>query len=309
MTSPHFSVIIPMFNAIGSLAPTVASVLDQSDPDFELIIVDDGSVDNSLAVALAMTAVDDRIRVVSQDNAGPAAARNLGVELARGTLLAFLDADDIWHEDKLACHRAYHSVEPDAGVSYARIAFLEAGREAGTTARTESTVPTGPLTVTQLIGENPVCTTSNIVVTRACIDAVGGFRAGMGYAEDQEWLARVAAGGFGVCGIDRLLVEYRLSPTGLSSNLRRMYRGWRRLAYQYRASIDLAAAEAIYCRYLARRALRNGGPAADALNFALRGMRRNAPAFLADRRRGGLTLAGALVGVLLPAAARARLFA
>ncbi len=309
MTSPHFSVIIPMFNAIGSLAATVASVLDQSDPDFELIIVDDGSADNSLAVALAMAAFDARIRVVSQDNAGPAAARNLGVELARGALLAFLDADDIWHEDKLACHRAFHNAQPNVGVSYARIAFLEAGRAAGTTARTESTVPAGPLTVTQLIGENPVCTTSNIVVTRACINAVGGFRAGMVYAEDQEWLARVAAQGFSVCGIDRLLVEYRLSPTGLSSNLRRMHRGWRRLAYQYRASIDLAAAEAVYCRYLARRALRNGGPAADALNFALHGMRRNASAFLADRRRGGLTLAGALVGVLLPAAARARLFA
>ena len=309
MTSPYFSVIIPMFNAAGSLAPTIASVLDQSDPDFELIIVDDGSVDNSLAVALAIAEIDDRIHVVSQSNAGPAQARNLGVDLARGTLLAFLDADDIWHEDKLACHRAFHGVDPAAGVSYARIAFLEAGRKAGTIARTESTVPSGPLTVTQLIGENPVCTTSNIVVTRVCIDAVGGFRADMDYAEDQEWLARVAAAGFGVCGINRLLVEYRLSPMGLSSNLRRMYRGWRRLAHQYRASIDLAAAEAVYCRYLARRALRSGGPATDALKFAIRGMRRNAPAFLADRRRGGLTLVGALIGVLLPASARARLFA
>ena len=97
-------------------------MLDQTDPGFELIIVDDGSVDNSLAVALAIAAIDDRIRVVSQQNAGPAQARNLGIELARGTLLAFLDADDIWHEEKLACHRAFHSVDPAAGVSYARIA-------------------------------------------------------------------------------------------------------------------------------------------------------------------------------------------
>jgi len=309
MTIPYYSVIIPMFNAADSIAATVTSVLDQSDPDFELIIVDDGSVDNSLAVALAMAATDDRIRIVSKGNAGPAQARNLGVELARGTLLAFLDADDIWHTEKLACHRTFHSAEPEVGVSYARVAFLEAGREAGTVARTESTVSIAPLTITQLIGENPVCTTSNIVVSRACFDAVGGFRSGMIYAEDQEWLARVAASGFGVCGIDRLLVEYRLSPTGLSSNLRRMYRGWRRLAHQYRASIDLGAAEAVYCRYLARRALRSGGPASDALNFAMRGMRRDAPAFLADRRRGSLTLAGAFIGVLLPASARARLFA
>jgi GT2 family glycosyltransferase len=309
MTTPYFSVIIPMFNAIGSLAPTVASVLDQSDSDFELIIVDDGSADNSLAVALAMAAVDNRVRVVSQANGGAASARNLGVELACGTLLAFLDADDIWHEDKLACHRAFHTAQPRAGVSYARIAFLEAGRAPGTVARTESTVPDGPLTVAHLIGENPVCTTSNVVVTRACIDAVGGFRAGMGHAEDQEWLARVAASGFEVRGIDRLLVEYRMSPEGLSSDLRRMYRGWRRLAYQHRASIDVAAAEAVYCRYLARRALRSGGPAIDALDFAIRGMRRNASAFLADRRRGGLTLAAALVGMIMPAATRARLFA
>ncbi len=309
MNSPHFSVIVPMFNAAASLASSLSSVLDQADRNFEVIIVDDGSTDTSLAVALAMASGDDRIRVVSQDNAGPAAARNLGIDLARGTLLAFLDADDIWHPEKLACHRDFHLARPDAGVSYARIAFLEADRAAGTAARTESRVLAGPLTVLQLIAENPVCTTSNIVVTRDCVAAVGGFRAGMGHAEDQEWLARVAAAGFAVCGIDRLLVEYRMSPGGLSSNLRRMYRGWRRLAHQHRASIDVRAAEAVYCRYLARRALRSGGPAIEALHYAVRGMRRDASAFLADRRRGGLTLAGAVFGLVLPAATRARIFA
>lgn len=278
MTSPHFSVIIPMFNAAGSIAATVTSVLDQSDADFELIIVDDGSSDNSLAVVLAMAATDQRIRIVSKGNAGPAQARNLGVELARGTLLAFLEAGDRWHTDKLACHRAFHNAAPDVGVSYARVGFRAAGRDADGVATTQSTVPSAPLTATQLTAENPVCTPSNIVVSRSCFEAVGEFRSGMAQGEDREWLARAAAAGVAVCGIDRLLVEFRLSPSRLSANLRRMFRGWRRLAHQQRAGINVGAAEAVYFHYLARRALRIASPAFVALDFALPGMRREAAA-------------------------------
>lgn len=309
MTTPHFSIVLPAYNAAASVAATIASVLAQTDGDFELILIDDGSTDATLATLMAAAAGDTRIRLVAQANAGVAAARNLGLSLAHGVLVAFIDADDIWHPEKLARHRAHHALYPLDGISFARIAFLEAGMAGLDGARTQSTVPPGALTIADLIGENPVCTASNIVVTRRCAVAVGGYLAGMTHAEDQEWLARVVAAGFGVRGIDELLVGYRLSPSGLSCDLNRMYAGWRRLARRYRGAIDMAAAEAVYCRYLARRALRSGDRSRMARGFALRGVACDRTAFFADRRRGGLTFAGALLGPLIPVRLRTRLFA
>ena len=306
--TPCFSVIVPVFNAGQSLPATVASVLAQTDDDFELYLIDDGSTDDSLNVMLALGMQDQRIQVVSKSNEGVAATRNFGAGLAQGALLAFLDADDAWLPTKLARHRAHHAAHPGNGVSYGRIAFVEAnrGRRAP---QTQSTVPAGALSVAQLIGENPVCTASNVVTTRDCFAASGGFDVTMRYAEDQEWLARVAASGTAIIGIDALLVEYRLSPHGLSTDLGAMYAGWRQIAESHRGSIDVAAAEAVFCRYLARRALRLGRSPSDALRFALNGLSHDASAFLADRRRGGLTLAAALISPALPSAVRARVFA
>lgn len=309
MTSPYFTVIVPVYNASATIAETVRSVLAQSDRDFELLLIDDGSSDDSLAVIREMETLDGRIRVFSHANAGVASTRNRGIELARGAVVAFLDSDDLWYPTKLATHRAIHKANPAVGVSFAQIAFLEMDKAAHAPARTYSTVPSEPLTLAQVIGENPVCTTSNIVATRRTLAKIGGFRPGMAYAEDQEWLARAVDGGEIVQGIDLLLVDYRMSPTGLSSNLRRMYAGWRRLAITYRGQFDMPAAEALYCRYLSRRALRSGGKSTDALRFAMRGLSLNPPAFLADIRRGGFTLCGALVSPLLPRRLRTRIFA
>lgn len=97
--SPRFSVVLPTFNRAHLLPATLASCLDQTWRDFELIVVDDGSTDATLEVLDAV--VDPRLRVVSQANAGPASARNRGVALARGEYVAFLDSDDRWALDYL----------------------------------------------------------------------------------------------------------------------------------------------------------------------------------------------------------------
>ena len=309
MTIPHFSVVIPVYNGGATIGSALASVIGQTDNDFEIIVVDDGSVDDSLAVMLNIAASDTRIRVVSQANAGVASARNLGVNLARGELIAFLDADDRWRPEKLARHRLHHAARPDTGVSFARIAFRETGDRHDETARTHSTVPAHPLTLTDLLGENPACTAPHMVPTRACFDQAGGCCQGMNHAEDQEWLARVAVSEWGVTGIDALLVDYHMSPSGLSSDVDQMHAGWTRLARTHLGPDEFATAEAIYCRYLARRALRSGAGAGTALHFAVRGLACSRSAFFNDRRRGGLTLAAALVSPLIPGTVRARLFA
>lgn len=92
MSNPTISVIIPLYNKEMSISRTVHSVLEQSKTEFELIIVDDGSTDNSLKVAKSL--LDSRIRFVSQSNGGPSKARNTGINYAQGDWILFLDADD-----------------------------------------------------------------------------------------------------------------------------------------------------------------------------------------------------------------------
>lgn len=99
MSSNRISVVIPVYNGMHYLAAAIDSVLAQSLPPVEIIVVDDGSTDVSAGVACSF---GPPVRVLTQANLGPAAARNLGVEYAYGDLLAFLDADDLWLPNKLA---------------------------------------------------------------------------------------------------------------------------------------------------------------------------------------------------------------
>lgn len=121
MTNPTFSVVIPAYNAGATLRSTVDSVLRQSDQDFEIVIVDDGSTDATVSVMHCLASGDDRIRIVSKLNDGVSAARNFGASLARGELLAFLDADDEWAPNKLQLHRAVHDHDPLIDASFAQI--------------------------------------------------------------------------------------------------------------------------------------------------------------------------------------------
>ena len=97
--TPRYSIIIPAYNRAESVQQTLQSCFDQTFSDFEIIVVDDGSTDTTLAVLNDIQ--DARLRVVSQANAGPAAARNHGMRLSRGQYLAFLDSDDSWYPEFL----------------------------------------------------------------------------------------------------------------------------------------------------------------------------------------------------------------
>ena len=101
-TLPSISVIVPVYNAAGSLHRSLRSVLRQTLPDFELIVVDDCSTDESAYIMGGYRALDDRVRVFSTaKNGGPGVARNIGLSHARGRYIAFLDSDDFWMRNKL----------------------------------------------------------------------------------------------------------------------------------------------------------------------------------------------------------------
>jgi len=109
MSMPRFSVVIPVYNGQAFVARAIESVLAQSWPAYELIVVDDGSTDDTATVVARF---GDRVRYCRQDNAGVSAARNRGAEMATGDWLAFLDADDWYYPDRLRWHAEWIAREP-----------------------------------------------------------------------------------------------------------------------------------------------------------------------------------------------------
>ena len=110
---PLVSVIIPTFNRGWIVREAIDSVLAQDYPNFELIVVDDGSTDDTNAI---LRAYGDRLKVIEQSNSGVSAARNRGIEASGGELIAFLDSDDYWLPQKLSIQVAYFSQHPPADI-------------------------------------------------------------------------------------------------------------------------------------------------------------------------------------------------
>ncbi len=309
MLKPTFSVIIPAYNAVSTLQSTVESVLSQTIQDFEIIIIDDGSSDETMSVMLELAAQDQRIRTLSQPNSGVSATRNFGARLAKGRLLAFLDADDQWDADKLVHHLALHRSDDLLDASFAKVSFCPDQAGSLSKKRSQSKPPYGYLHLSDVLIENAVCTTSNLVVDAQLFEELGGFDEDMRYAEDQEFLARLIESGGLVRGTDTPLVNYRLSEDGLSCDFEAMLSNWRQFASEYLGEFELASAEATYCRYLARRALRAGAEMSVARNFVRRGMAADPKTFLSAGHRSALTMVGALAGSAVPLSVRRSLFA
>ena len=229
MSDSIISIVMPTYNAAKFIHQTIQSVLNQSLSDFEYLILDDGSSDRSLAIAREYALGDRRIQVFSHPNQGVSATRNRGIKLARGNLIAFLDADDIWFPDKLAAHVEHFQANPNLAVSFSRVEFMTLNGE-----------PTGQVSTSRLfhlkpedfLYENPTSTMSNPVTRAEVFTQVGGFAEDMSYCEDLEWLFRVICHQrqgltpWQIEGIDRILVYYRASPAGLSASLNQMESGW-----------------------------------------------------------------------------------
>lgn len=293
-SAPRISVVMPIHNAAAFLPHTLSSLREQSLTDWQLIAVDDGSSDDSAAIVAEMGREDSRIRLLRQPNAGVSLSRNRGVAASRAPLIAFLDADDLWHPDKLQQHVARHEHDPGLGVSFARVEFLTpAGHPTGQVA----SQPRTPLRPAAFLYENPTTTTSNWVLRREVFEAVGGFIAAMSYSEDLEWLLRVACQGrWRIEVIDRVLTYYRTSDGGLSASLERMDRGWLRLVEEARRyAPDLVAqhfarAQATHLRYLARRSLRLSIAPGLGRGFMVRALRSDPWLLLREPRRTALTV-------------------
>ena len=132
MDAPAISVVIPTYNRRKLVAEAVAAVLAQTREDFELIVVDDGSTDDTAAVLERQLKGEARARVLRQENGGTASARNRGIEAARAPWMAFLDSDDLWEPGYLASQLASLADHPGADLVVADATYVNQGRKAET---------------------------------------------------------------------------------------------------------------------------------------------------------------------------------
>lgn len=200
-TSQRVSVIVPTYNRAAAVERAVASVLAQTHTDLELIVVDDGSTDDT--GARLATIADDRLRIVRQDNAGVAAARNRGLREARCDLLAFLDSDDLWRPGKLACQiEALTTAPPSAGLCVTAVEVVGPDQS-----REIRHSPGGRLFEPLLLTNSIHAVLSSGLIRRAVFEAVGGFDPRLPAIEDWDWLQR-AARLFDIVSVDEALTIY-----------------------------------------------------------------------------------------------------
>lgn len=188
------SVVIPLYNKEKQIAHTLQSVFKQTFQDFEVVIVDDGSTDGSVSEVEKFS--DSRIRLIHQKNAGVAAARNRGIEEAKGDLIAFLDADDEWKPEYLATQYQLSQKYPDCNVFACNYEFRNTEGKV-----TPTIIRKLPFTGEDGILSNyfevascshPPLWTSAVMVKKQAIQAIGGFPVGIKSGEDLLTWARLA---------------------------------------------------------------------------------------------------------------------
>lgn len=188
------SVVIPLYNKEKQIAHTLQSVQNQTFQDFEVVIVDDGSTDGGIAEVEKFS--DSRIRLIHQENAGVSAARNRGIEKARGDLIAFLDADDEWKPEYLAVQYHLSQKYPDCNVFACNYEFRDTdGKVTPTIIRKlpfsgEDGVLSNYFEMASC--SHPPLWTSAVMVKTQAIQDVGGFPVGIPSGEDLLTWARLA---------------------------------------------------------------------------------------------------------------------
>lgn len=216
---PLVSVIIAVHNGEHTIAETIQSVLNQTISDIELIIINDGSTDNTLDIIHNFQ--DSRISVHSISNSGPSVARNKGIEVARCKYLSFIDADDLWINNKLEKQLDIIQQLPEVEIVYCWTMFID-----------ENGVILHPLKPLKFEGDvyenilvnNFIGSGSNILVSKEALQLVGKFDATLTYAEEWDLLIRLSKK-YKFSLVKEYLVYYRQYTNSLSSNIDNLEKG------------------------------------------------------------------------------------
>ncbi|MBX3001085.1 MAG: glycosyltransferase family 2 protein [Caldilineaceae bacterium] len=213
---PLISVIVPVYNGERFLRAALDSILAQSYTPWELIVVDDGSTDNSAAIVAGLPILEKtRLLLARQPNQGSSAARNWGIELATGELLAFLDADDLWLPHKLERQVAHLAAQPELdGVVGHMESFVEPGFA-------------WPASLNREYYEQrpPIYSFCTLLIRRSAMMKIGLLDLNYHTAEDTEWFFRARDMGIHIAITPEVLFRRRfhdrnISQSSLASSLR-----------------------------------------------------------------------------------------
>lgn len=196
-TNAGISAIIPVFNRERYIGDAIDSVLRQTYPALEIIVVDDGSTDRTAEI---VKSYGNRVRYVHRPNGGPAAARNQGLALARGEWIAFLDSDDLWTENKLETQVSYMQAHPALQYTVGKIVyFLEPG----------SLAPPG-FRMELLEGPRAGCLLQAMVARKEVFDIVGLFDPRLQPSEDVDWFSRANDLNLAMATVDQIVLKVRI---------------------------------------------------------------------------------------------------
>ncbi|TPW29110.1 glycosyltransferase family 2 protein [Martelella alba] len=266
------SIIMPCLNAARHIAATLETVLAQTFRDFEILIVDGGSVDESREIIAGYSARDPRVKPFFEVQKSASHARNFAVSSAAGRYLAFIDAGDRWAPDKLAMSLKRMIETDETAAVYGRVGCF---RLDPVTLLIVTRIREHDLNMLDLLGENPVLTISNFVVKRSWYEEAGGFDTGMLYGNFLDWLLRLQAKGARIRGIDQFLTHMHIPRCNEPGELESLRKGWEMAAEKARArgwSPPRQRADKLLATHLSRlscRAFRCGGGYGTAMKLAL----------------------------------------
>lgn len=213
MPAPKVSVIIPTYNQSAYLKDALASALSQTYRDYEVVVVNDGSTDDTEAV---VQRIGGDVRYIFQQNQGLAGARNTGIRAAQGEYIALLDSDDIWDATFLERMMALAQRAPGASVLYCGICYIDAHKHDLPQRGGTKAYPEGQLYQTLLRANFLI--PSTVVMKRNAVMAAGLFDPAFRRLQDRELWIRMLRRGEQFAGLDEALVRYRVHGSNLSTD-------------------------------------------------------------------------------------------
>ncbi len=211
-----FTIVIPLYNKENHIKRCIQSILDQTYQNFEIIVINDGSTDNSLE--RLKTIRDNRIEIYSQKNKGVSSARNYGIKKSKNSLIAFLDADDTYEKDFLLLMNELINEFPNAGMYGSSYNFVKGA----------SIVPCNHYysfpkdwkgyldDYFKFALKSPIITSSSVIVRKECFDKVGLFNETFKRGEDLDMWRRIALN-YDVCYINVLLANYHKDSENMAT--------------------------------------------------------------------------------------------
>jgi len=210
---PKISVVIPAYNAEKTIRKTIDSVLSQSFEDLEIIVINDGSTDNTIGEIESFS--DPRVRLLNFQNGGLSTARNRGIEFSRGQYIAFIDADDLWTPEKLEKQLLAIEKSDRFGASYSWTYHMYDGKEKKLD-KADKVYFSGEI-YEDLLNYNFLGSGSNPLVRKSAIDDVGMFDPRLKVAEDWDFYLRLALR-WEFALVQEYQIIYRKSNSTMSSN-------------------------------------------------------------------------------------------